>query len=173
VAASVVVRTVLEVSRSLLARTFVASTVFVAAAVIFFSQSVANAWGDLASPDHFAEGSLAFRFLEWRASLQEADVHLAIWLVAGLVSVTFVSSRRIATRSAVVLVVAAVAIELLQPVYSSRNGQLGDAIGGILGVALAALLRGALALRRAMARRAQRVRPAHPRTSGVAVEWSS
>lgn len=152
------IRTVEDVSRSLVARLFALSSLLIGAAVVFFSQSVANAWGDLASPDHFTEGSMPFRFLSWRASLQEADVHLAIWLVVSLVTVTFVASRRIAAVSATVLVGLAVAIELLQPVYSTRNGQVGDAVGGILGVVVAVVLRGAISVRRSFARRAHQAR---------------
>lgn len=93
------------------------------------------------SPKHFATGSMPFRALEWRASLDEADTHLAIWFVVTLVLLATVAGRRAAALVCLGMVMIAAGIELMQPALSTRNGEWGDLAGGVLGTVLAVMVR--------------------------------
>lgn len=111
------------------------------AVATFFSAHVARWWGQLMSPKHFAAGSLPFRALEWRASLDEADVHLAIWFVVTAVLLAGVTSRRSVGMVCLGMVLVAAGIELMQPTLSTRNGEWGDLVGGVIGTTLALTVR--------------------------------
>lgn len=126
---------------SLVRRLLVLALGAAAGAATFFSGHVAVWWGQLESPDHFAQGSVPFRLLAWRASLHEADVHFAIWLIAGVGLLWHVTSRRGATLTCLGLVLIGLGIELMQPAMSTRNGEWGDALGATLGVFAALIAR--------------------------------
>lgn len=123
------------------------------AVATFFSAHVARWWGQLMSPKHFAAGSLPFRALEWRASLDEADVHLAIWFVVTAVLLAGVTSRRSVAMVCLGMVLVAAGIELMQPTLSTRNGEWGDLVGGVIGTLVA------LSVNQAFGRQRRRPQP--------------
>lgn len=129
------------------ARVAVVGAAWFAATVAMWSVRVQRWWGDQSGlrTDPAVPGVLKPStrvVLAARPDTGEADAHVLVWALVGVVVVWAVGSTRVrwwATALTALLVVS-LAVEALQPVVSGRSARWSDSAGNVVGVGVAAVV---------------------------------